>query len=102
MIIPTIVLRTISLFGGIAVERSINKILPISLDLLKSDTIATIGTAIIQAAASDAIMTYIEDRLIDAFDGIDAPAPELVEIPQPAPQQAPKAKPAAKPAATPK
>lgn len=90
MIIPQLILRTVSLFGGIAVERAINKVLPVSLDLLKNDTIATIGTAIIQAAAADMVMTYIEDRLIDTFDGIAMPAPELQEIP-PAPAPAPAA-----------
>jgi hypothetical protein len=99
MVIPQIIMRTIGLFGGIAVERAVNKVLPISMEALKSDTIATIGAGIIQAVASDFIMTYVEDRLIDAFDGIEAPAPKLEKIePQAVPPAPAQPKPASKPA----
>jgi hypothetical protein len=87
MIIPQFVLRTVTLFGGIAVEKAMNKILPVSMDEFKKDAVATIGTALIQAAAVDSIMTYIENRIVNTFENIAVPSAELEEIPaEPEPQ----------------
>jgi len=97
MLLPNVLLRAVNIFGGLAVEKAVNKFIPVSFELLKTDTLATIGAGLIQAVVSEAVMTYVSDKFIDAFDGIQAPAPELVEIPQPEPQpaqQAPKPQPA--------
>lgn len=85
--IPNLVIRTITLFGGICVSRAVNKVLPVNTAMFKDDPIGTIGTTIVQAAVSDAVMTYIENRIVETLDSIAidqyAEAPVIIEPPKP-------------------
>lgn len=71
--ITSFLIRTVTVFGGIAVSKALNKVLPINTAAFQGDPVGTIGATIIQAAAADAIMGYIETRIIETLDSI-APA----------------------------
>lgn len=72
--IVNIFVRAASLFGGIAVNKAISNavsvVLPVSKAAFMNDPVAVIGTVIIQAVASDAVMSYVEARIVGALDNI--------------------------------
>jgi len=96
--IPQIILRAVSLFGGIAVQKAVNNVLPVSIDLVKKDAVGAIGTVLIQAAAADVVMSYIEGRIVGALDSIAAVKPQQLEVIPPAQPTQPEPQPTVKPA----
>lgn len=71
MLAPFLI-RTVTLFGGIAVSKALSKVLPVNPEMFKGDPIGTIGATILQAAAADAVMGYIENRIVEGLDAIAA------------------------------
>lgn len=64
------ILRGVSVFAGIAVTKTVSKILPVSVEGLKADPVSTIGSVLVNAVLTDATVKFVEDKVVDILDSI--------------------------------